>query len=102
MGEGQPPLPELQNKCTTVKSFSLSTSLQMVLSKHKFYGILYFNVNYSILIGWENLDKMYCWPLIDEYKPKSVQKHNNGPHFMTTMNIKKISTVLILCAYSLP
>jgi hypothetical protein len=37
----------------------------------------------------ENLDKIYCRPLIDETRPKSVQKHNNGPQCMTTVNILK-------------
>jgi hypothetical protein len=53
------------------------------------FNILYFHVNYLILIGWESLDKIYCRPLIDETTPKSVQKHNNGPHCMTTVNILK-------------
>jgi hypothetical protein len=51
--------------------------------------ILFFHVNYLILIGWESLDKIYCRPLIDETTPKSVQKHNNGPHCMTTVSILK-------------
>jgi hypothetical protein len=54
-----------------------------------YFLILYFHVNYLILIGWESLDKIYCRPLIDETTPKSVQKHNNGPHCMTTVNILK-------------
>jgi hypothetical protein len=32
--------------------------------------ILYFHVNYLILIGWENLDKIYCRPLLDETSHK--------------------------------
>jgi hypothetical protein len=52
--------------------------------------ILYFHVNYLILlIGWENLDKIYCRPLTDETTPRSVQKHNNSLHCMTTVNILK-------------
>jgi hypothetical protein len=51
--------------------------------------ILYFHGNYLILIGWENLDKIYCRPLIDDNTPKSEQKANNGPHCMTTVNILK-------------
>jgi hypothetical protein len=31
--------------------------------------------------------------------PKIVQEHNNGPHRMTRVNIKK-NIALILCAYS--
>jgi hypothetical protein len=51
-----------------------------------------------ILIGLENLDKIYCRPLIDETTPKSMQEHNNSPRWMTMLNILKN----IDCAYGLP
>jgi hypothetical protein len=73
-------------------SSSLRTNKGMLQGFHSFkkhFTILYFHINYLILMGWENLDKIYCRPLIDETTPKSVQEHNNGPHCMTTLNILK-------------
>jgi hypothetical protein len=46
----------------------------------KHLSILNFHFNYFILTGWENLDKIYCRPLIGETKPKSVQEHKNDSH----------------------
>jgi hypothetical protein len=51
------------------------------------FHILYVHVDYLILICWENFDKIYYLPPIDQTTPKSVQKHNNGPYCIAMVNI---------------